>query len=151
MSGSVTLIIAGMLMVGILGAVSYFSNNMTLNNIKSKTVGDGQHGTARWATSKEVMRIYQHIPFTPQKWRSQAKEGHAPTVGDKPVPQGIVVGCTGKKHCGGMHRQEIRHGNCGYGRRSCADDRRGGRRQDCLLALSVHRIRLCKRYVILID
>ena len=86
MSGSVTLIIA-----------AYFSNNMTLNNIKSKTVGDGQHGTARWATSKEVMRIYQHVPFTPQKWRTQAKEGHAPTVGDKPVPQGIVVGCTGKK------------------------------------------------------
>ena len=97
MSGSVTLIIAGMLMIGILGAVSYFSNNMTLNNIKSKTVGDGQHGTARWATSKEIMRIYQHIPFTPQKWRSQAKEGQTPTVGDKPVPQGIVVGCTGKK------------------------------------------------------
>ena len=47
MDGSVTLIIAGMLMIGILGAVSYFSNfsnNMTLNNIKSKTVGDGQHG-----------------------------------------------------------------------------------------------------------
>ena len=44
MDGSVTLIIAGMLMIGILGAVSYFSNNMTLNHIKSKTVGDGQHG-----------------------------------------------------------------------------------------------------------
>ena len=43
------------------------------------------------------MRIYQHVPFTPQKWRGQAKEGQAPTVGDKPVPQGIVVGCTGKK------------------------------------------------------
>ena len=97
MSGSVTLIIAGMLMIGILGAVSYFSNNMTLNNIKSKTVGDGQHGTARWATSKEIMRIYQHVPFTPQKWRGQGKEGQTPTVGDKPVPQGIVVGCTGKK------------------------------------------------------
>ena len=97
MSGSVALIIAGMLMIGILGAVSYFSNNMTLNNIKSKTVGDGQHGTARWATSKEIMHIYQHVPFTPQKWRSQAKEGQVPTVGDNPVPQGIVVGCTGKK------------------------------------------------------
>lgn len=23
-------------------------------NIKSKTVGDGQHGTARWATPKEI-------------------------------------------------------------------------------------------------
>ena len=79
MDGSVTLIIAGMLMIGILGAVSYFSNNMTLNHIKSKTVGDGQHGTARWATSKEIMRIYQHVPFTPQKWRGQAKEGQAPT------------------------------------------------------------------------
>ena len=42
MSGSVTLIIAGMLMIGILGAVSYFSNNMTLNNIKSKGAAESQ-------------------------------------------------------------------------------------------------------------
>ena len=44
MSGPFTLIIVGMLMIGILAAVSYFSDSMTLNNIKSKTVGDGQHG-----------------------------------------------------------------------------------------------------------
>ena len=43
------------------------------------------------------MRIYKHVPFTPQKWRSQAQKGQAPTVGNEPVPQGIVVGCTGKK------------------------------------------------------
>ena len=30
----------------------------TLGNIKSRTVGDGQHGTARWATDKEIKQTY---------------------------------------------------------------------------------------------
>lgn len=34
--------------------VSVVSKNYSLNRIKSKTVGDGQHGTARWATLKEI-------------------------------------------------------------------------------------------------
>ena len=36
---------------------------LTLSGIKSRTVGDGQHGTARWATAKEIQRIYAHVPF----------------------------------------------------------------------------------------
>ena len=36
----------------LLAAVTHFSGQGSLNNIKSKTVGDGQHGTARWATKK---------------------------------------------------------------------------------------------------
>ena len=41
--------------VGVIGALfilllSLLTNNYSLNNIKSKTVGDGQYGTARWAT-----------------------------------------------------------------------------------------------------
>jgi len=40
--------------------------------------------------------IYKHIPFTPKKWREQAKNGKTPTGDDgKALPQGIVVGCTG--------------------------------------------------------
>ena len=40
--------------VGVIGALfilllSLLTNNYSLNNIKSKTVGDGQYGTARWA------------------------------------------------------------------------------------------------------
>ena len=57
-------------------------NNRTLD-IKSKTVGDGQHGTARFATDKEVYRTYTPIPFTPARWRVRA-----PTR----LPQGIVIG-----------------------------------------------------------
>lgn len=33
--------------------------------IKSRTVGDGQHGTARFATKQEIKATYQHISFTP--------------------------------------------------------------------------------------
>lgn len=38
-------------------------------NIKSKTVGDGQYGTARWATQKEIQRTYEVIPYEPENWR----------------------------------------------------------------------------------
>lgn len=38
-------------------------------NIKSRPVGDGQFGTARWATQKEIDETYQVVPFEPQKWR----------------------------------------------------------------------------------
>lgn len=41
--------------------VSVVSKNYSLNRIKSKTVGDGQHGTARWATLKEIGKTYAHI------------------------------------------------------------------------------------------
>lgn len=49
--------------------VSVVSKNYSLNRIKSKTVGDGQHGTARWATLKEIGKTYAHIPFDVAHWR----------------------------------------------------------------------------------
>lgn len=42
----------------LLAVVTRFSGQGSLNNIKSKTVGDGQHGTARWATKKEIRQTY---------------------------------------------------------------------------------------------
>ena len=51
------LLICGGLLVFLL-AVSFFSQRYSLNNIKSKTVGDGQHGTARWATPTEIRSTY---------------------------------------------------------------------------------------------
>ena len=56
--------------------------------IKSKTVGDGQHGTARWATKKEIQRTFKHVPFQTKRWRA-GKE--------RPKEQGLVLGSTGKK------------------------------------------------------
>ena len=59
-----------------------------MNGIKSRTVGDGQHGTARWATKKEIQQTYAHVPFRPEEWR---KGEHLPKK------QGLVLGCEGRK------------------------------------------------------
>ena len=72
MSGIVTLLIVGAVMFCVLGGVTLLAHIYSLNNIKSRTVGDGQHGTARWANNGEIKRIYKHVPFTPERWRKQA-------------------------------------------------------------------------------
>lgn len=96
MPGITTLIIVGAVMFCVLGGITLLAYVYNLNNIKSKTVGDGQHGTARWATKAEIRKIYQHVPFTPKRWRDQAKNHKTPTdESGNPLPQGIVVGCTG--------------------------------------------------------
>ena len=92
MQGIDTLIIVALVMFAVLGAISVLAHIYNLNNIKSKTVGDGQHGTARWAREEEIKNTYKHIPFRPEAWRK----------GDKrpaPEDQGIVVGCKTSK-CG---------------------------------------------------
>ena len=111
MSGVTTLIFVAALMACTLGGVTLLAYVYNLNHIKSKTVGDGQHGTARWATKPEIKKIYAHVPYTPTKWREQAKSGNVPTMSvmkkgnlfkrqkpqvvEEPLPQGIVVGCKG--------------------------------------------------------
>ena len=108
MGNPVLLIIVAAIMFCLLGGITLLSHIYNLNNIKSKTVGDGQHGTARWARKNEIKKIYRHVPFTPEKWRKQAEEKHIPTMTkpsikrkeqpiEEPLPQGIVVGCTGGK------------------------------------------------------
>ena len=62
------------------------SQHYTLN-IKSRTVGDGQHGTARWATRQEIHRTYHLVRYTPQAWRKGK---------DLPKVQGIIAGSIGK-------------------------------------------------------
>lgn len=69
--------------VGILVLV-HCSNNYNLNGIKSKKIGDGQYGAARWATKSEIKKTYKENPFEPEKWR---KGEHLPQI------QGTVVGC----------------------------------------------------------
>ena len=100
MQGLTILIIAAIGMFALLTGIPLITHMYNLNHIKSKTVGDGQHGTARWATKREVRQTYQHIPYTPEQWRKEAAEGKVPTMKgtNKPLPQGIVVGCTGGKH-----------------------------------------------------
>ena len=61
----------------------------SLDSIKSKTVGDGQHGTARWATKKEIQESYTLVPFTPETWRRGK---------NLPQKQGLVLGCQGPRN-----------------------------------------------------
>ena len=84
----VKLVIAGAAMFATLGLIAGLSGMYSLN-IRAKTVGHGQHGTARWATKGEIKKTYVHVPFEPELWR---KGEHLPTE------QGIVVGCLTKRH-----------------------------------------------------
>lgn len=96
MSGITTIVLVGAIMFAVLGGVTLLAHIYSLNNIKSRTVGDGQHGTARWATKREIRKTYRHILFTPERWREQAKRGEKPTTAEgEELPQGIIVGCTG--------------------------------------------------------
>ncbi len=78
------LIVMGVIMFAVFAAVSFLSNHYALDGIKSKTVGDGQYGTARMATKKEIRETYKRVRFDPESWR-QGK--------NLPTDQGILVGC----------------------------------------------------------
>lgn len=78
--GGIFLVIALVIAIG---------DNGSLKSFKMKPVGDGQHGTARFATQKEISTTYRHIPYQPQLWR----------IGEAlPDAQGLIVGCV---DCGG--------------------------------------------------
>lgn len=85
------LIVVATVMFCVLGGVTLLAHIYNLNNIKSKTVGDGQHGTARFSTKAEIRKVYRQVPFTPEKWRRQAKQNTLPKL-----PQGLIVGCQNK-------------------------------------------------------
>ena len=71
----------------VIGGLSMMSHHYTLGNIKSRTVGDGQHGTARWATDKEIKQTYAHVPFKVREWRRGQ---------NLPTEQGLILGCKGQ-------------------------------------------------------
>ena len=68
--GIEVLIIVAAIMGGLFVFISLASHLYGLNSIRSKTVGQGQHGTARWATKKEIKETYKHIPYEPDRWRT---------------------------------------------------------------------------------
>ena len=83
------LILLGGGLLAFLLVVSFLSKNYSLNNFKSKTVGDGQHGTARWATPREISKTYRTVPFRPRRWRKGE---------DLPTEQGLVLGSVGGRN-----------------------------------------------------
>lgn len=80
---------AASVMVAVIGGLALLGDHYTLNNIKSKTVGDGQHGTARWATNAEIRKTYALVPFRVPDWRAGK---------NLPETQGLVLGSTSGKH-----------------------------------------------------
>ena len=86
MPESVTPLIAvGVVIVLFIVLLSALTNNCSLNGIKSKTVGDGQHGTARWATTQEVKKTFANMPFDVASWRAGK---------NLPEAQGLILGST---------------------------------------------------------
>ncbi len=85
------LIAAAAVMFSVIGGLSLLAHYYTLNGIKSRTVGDGQHGTARFSTKNEIKNTYKHIPFRPKEWRRGLS---LPQINQ----QGLILGSTGKKN-----------------------------------------------------
>ena len=72
-----------------IAAISFATKQGSLDSIKAKPVGNGQHGTARWATTKEIDKTFNHVPFRPAEWRKGQ---------NRPKIQGLVMGSLGKKN-----------------------------------------------------
>ena len=87
----ILLLASGIGMFAVIGGLAMLAHYYTLNGIKSKTVGDGQYGTARFATEDEIKKTYTLVPYEPQKWRRGK---------NLPKEQGLVVGC--RTHAGGV-------------------------------------------------
>ena len=83
MQSVVILLTAGVMMFSVIGGLSLLAHYYTLNGIKSRTVGDGQHGTARFATKKEIEATYEEVLYEPEKWRRGE---------NLPTAQGIILG-----------------------------------------------------------
>lgn len=112
----ITLILIGAAMFAVIGFLTVWANVYSINSIKNKKVGHGQHGNARFATEREIRKTYKLVPYEPKRWRKEK--------GDKNLPQGTVVG-TRKIHgklygvvdSGDVHTLMI--GAAGVGKTAC--------------------------------
>ncbi|MEJ8737968.1 hypothetical protein WKT02_10970 [Erysipelotrichaceae bacterium HCN-30851] len=86
MQGLLLFVLVGGGMFLIIGIILYASHSYNLDGIKAKTVGNGQHGTARFGTEKEIRNTYHLVSYEPKNWR---RGKHLPDI------QGLVVGCNG--------------------------------------------------------
>lgn len=68
----------------IVALIAAIGDHYSLKGIPNKPVGNGQHGTARFATKGEVIRTYKHIPYAPHLWRNGEQ---------LPSVDGLIVGC----------------------------------------------------------
>ena len=83
-------IIILVIIILIVSFIAYISNRQyKLDNIKSKEIGDGQHGTARFSTNKEILNTFKQVPYEPDKWRNNQ---------DLPSHQGVILGYVKKRN-----------------------------------------------------
>lgn len=82
------LMVAGGIMVIVFVGITLFSGFYSLNGIKNKAVGDGQYGTARFATEKEISQCFAKVKYEPAVWRRGQ---------NFPEAQGLIVGCQTKR------------------------------------------------------
>ncbi len=83
-SSQILLLVIGGGIFLVIAIIIAIGDNGSLKSFKTKPVGDGQHGTARFTTPKEISAAYKHIPYQPQLWR----QGES-----LPDAQGLIVGC----------------------------------------------------------
>ncbi len=87
--GQLTLLmVAGGIMIIVFVGITLFSGFYSLNGIKNKAVGDGQYGTARFATEKEINQCFAKVKYEPAVWRRGQ---------NLPEAQGLIVGCQTKR------------------------------------------------------
>ncbi len=83
-SSQILLLIIGGGLFLVIALIIAIGDGGSLKSFKNKPVGNGQHGTARFATKNEIAKTYKQIPYTPNLWRSSEQ---LPTV------DGLIVGC----------------------------------------------------------
>ena len=83
-SSQILLLIIGGGLFLVIALIIAIGDGGSLKSFKNKPVGNGQYGTARFATKGEVSKTYKQIPYTPHLWRSGEQ---LPTV------DGLIVGC----------------------------------------------------------
>lgn len=110
------LIIIAAVMFAVIALLTVWTDVYSINSIKSKKVGHGQYGSARFATEKEIRKTYKMVPYNPKQWREKQ--------GDKNLPQGTVVGMKkygkqvyGLVDAGDVHTLMI--GAAGVGKTAC--------------------------------
>ena len=69
--------------LALLAGMMVFNDQYSLDRIKSRQVGDGQYGTARFASEKEIQDTFQVVSYQAKEWR---KGNNLPTA------QGLLVG-----------------------------------------------------------
>lgn len=83
-SSQVLLLIIGGGLFLVIALIIAIGDGGSLKSFKNKPVGNGQHGTARFATKNEIAKTYKQIPYTPQIWRNGEQ---------LPKVDGLIVGC----------------------------------------------------------